>query len=64
MYGAEQELESEISRGRILQGLGYRMEFEVPVNERNGDSSTIRRARLYPSAQADVEPALLRAGFQ
>ena len=35
----------------ILQGLGYMMGFGVPVSERNGDiSSTIRRARLYPTS--------------
>jgi hypothetical protein len=35
----------------ILQGLGYMMGFGVPVSERNADiSSTIRRARLYPTS--------------
>ena len=35
----------------VLQGLAYTMGFGVPVSERNGDiSSTIRRARLYPTS--------------
>ena len=44
----------------ILQGLGYMMGFGVPFSERNGDiSSSIRRARLYPTSYIAASERLI-----